>query len=61
MFQLIACLASSFLNYWAGLHKQEDKVILETGAEAIKAAALHFHPNQDNGEEATDNGMVLLQ
>jgi hypothetical protein len=42
------CLASSFIAYWAGIHKQEEKAMLETGAEAMKATALHFHSMQDS-------------
>jgi hypothetical protein len=56
----IICLASSFLVYWAGLQKDEGaKQALEAGAEAMKEAALHFHPTQDAG--AVDNGAILLQ
>jgi hypothetical protein len=50
-------LASSFIIYWVGLQKEGDKQALEAGAEAMKEAALHFHPNQD----AVDNGAILLQ
>nr|TKV97117.1 hypothetical protein SEVIR_9G474400v2 [Setaria viridis] len=39
----IVCLASSFITYWAGLQKQEAKMNLEKGAEAMKEVALHFH------------------
>jgi hypothetical protein len=56
----IICLASSLLIYWAGLQKEEGtKQALEAGAEAMKGAALHFHPTQDAG--AVDNGAFLLQ
>jgi hypothetical protein len=55
----IICLASSFLTYWAGLPKAIDKQALEAGAEAMKEAALHFHPVQDSG--TVDNRTVLLQ
>ncbi|RCV39865.1 hypothetical protein SETIT_9G004500v2 [Setaria italica] len=41
----IICSASSFLTYWAG-------------AEALKEAALHFHPTEATAE---DTGMVLIQ
>jgi hypothetical protein len=48
------------LIYWAGLQKDEGtKQALEAGAEAMKEAALHFHPTQDAG--AVDNGVFLLQ
>jgi hypothetical protein len=40
----IICLASSFLTYWAGRSKESDKQALEARAEAMKEAALHFHP-----------------
>jgi hypothetical protein len=42
------------------LQKDEGtKQALEARAEAMKEAALHFHPNQDAG--AVDNGVLLLQ
>jgi hypothetical protein len=40
----IICLASSLLNYWAGLQQEAGKAMLETGAEALKNAALLHHP-----------------
>jgi hypothetical protein len=56
----IICLASSIINYWAGLQKDEDKGILEEGAEALKnAALLHHSQDQDHGEPQA--GTVLLQ
>jgi hypothetical protein len=54
----IVCVASSFISYWVGLHKEGDKKALEIGAEAMKDAALHFHPVQDDG--AVGDGAVLL-
>jgi hypothetical protein len=51
-------VASSFISYWAGLHKEGDKQALEIGAEVMKNAALHFHPVQDEG--AIGDGTVLL-
>ncbi|CAN6179459.1 unnamed protein product [Urochloa humidicola] len=54
----IVCSIASFVSYWAGLHKQEDKTCLEAGAEALKAIALHFHPKSAAQE---DTGLVLLQ
>jgi len=42
----IICSTSSFICYWAGLQKQEDQAELEAGAEALKEAALHFHPRK---------------
>jgi hypothetical protein len=54
----IVCVASSFISYWAGLHNEGDKQALEIGAEAMKNAALHFHPVQDEG--AIGDGTVLL-
>ncbi|CAN6228497.1 unnamed protein product, partial [Urochloa humidicola] len=41
-----------------GLHKQEEKDILEIGAVAMKETALHFHPQDATAE---DTGTVLLQ
>nr|TKW15340.1 hypothetical protein SEVIR_5G231500v2 [Setaria viridis] len=32
----VICLASSFISYWAGLQKQDDKQNMEAGAEAMK-------------------------
>jgi hypothetical protein len=58
----IICLASSYLNYWAGLQKDEDKASIEMGAEALKEAALlhhpQAHPQQDQGGQGQE--MVLL-
>jgi hypothetical protein len=42
------CLASSLIMYWAGLHKEGEKLDPEAGAEALKATALHFHPRRDS-------------
>lgn len=53
----IICSASSFISYRAGLQKGSGQEELAAGAEALKTAALHFHP-QDTGEDA---GTVLLQ
>jgi hypothetical protein len=56
----IICLASSFVKYWAGLQKEEDKSILDGGPEAIKnAALLHHSQQQHHGEPRTRT--VLLQ
>jgi hypothetical protein len=55
----IIFLASSFLKYWAGLQKEEEKITLEEGGEAMKnAALLHRRQEQDQGEPRT--GSVLL-
>jgi hypothetical protein len=56
---VIVCVASSFIDYWAGLHKGGDKIDLEAGAEAMKGTALHFHPHQDPG--VVGDGAMLLQ
>jgi hypothetical protein len=45
----IVCVASSFISYWAGLHKEGDKHAPEIGVEVMKDAALHFHPVRDEG------------
>jgi hypothetical protein len=56
----IICLASSLIKYWVGLQKDEDKCILEEGAEALKnAALLHHSQEQVHGEPKV--GTVLLQ
>jgi hypothetical protein len=48
------------IKYWAGLQKDEDKGILEVGAEALKnAALLHHSQEHDHGEPQA--GTVLLQ
>nr|TKW27301.1 hypothetical protein SEVIR_3G248400v2 [Setaria viridis] len=52
----IICSASSFISYWAGMQKAEDKANLEVGAEA--EAALHIHPQEAMPE---DTGTVLIQ
>ena len=52
----IVCLASSFLNYWAGLQAGQSKEELERGAATILKTALHFH-TQAYGD---DTGLVLL-
>ena len=36
----IICSVSSFVTYWAGLHKEDDKKELEHGAEALMKTAL---------------------
>jgi hypothetical protein len=60
----IICLASSYLNYWAGLQKDEDKTSIEMGAEALKEAALLHHPQarpqQRSGRAVSGNGAVML-
>jgi hypothetical protein len=54
----IVCLASSFIMYWAGLHREGERLDLEAGAKALKATALHFHSRRDSGVE--DDGAVVL-
>nr|TKW33031.1 hypothetical protein SEVIR_2G206300v2 [Setaria viridis] len=54
----IICSASLFLIYWAELQKEEDRMKLEEGAEALKVAAPHYHPQE---APADDTGTVLLQ
>ena len=53
----IICLASSFLSYWTGLQKGSARKELEIGAEALKMAAINFHPRDTEDEM----GLVLLQ
>ena len=53
----IVCLASSFLNYWAGLQAGQNKEELELGAAALLKTALHFQ-TQAHGDDA---GLVLLR
>uniref|UniRef100_K3ZE32 Uncharacterized protein n=1 Tax=Setaria italica TaxID=4555 RepID=K3ZE32_SETIT len=55
------CRPSSLDQYWiwwASLQKPEDKENLEAGADALKDAALHFHPLEATPE---DNEVVLIQ
>lgn len=37
----IVCLASSFITYWAGLQKTDEKLELETGVEALWRTRLY--------------------
>jgi hypothetical protein len=58
----IICRASSFLIYWAGLQQEEAKAILEVGAEALKEALHHHHPQAEDTADQADpaTGVVLL-
>jgi hypothetical protein len=58
----IICLPSSFITYWAGLQKEETKLNLEMGAEALKEAALHHHHQAEEhaGQIDSGAGTVLL-
>jgi hypothetical protein len=55
----IVCLATSFLLYWAGLQKEEDKGALEMGAGALKEAALAFHPQIQPRDDQGDGALML--
>ena len=50
----VICLASSFISYWAGLQKGNDKEVLESGADTLKQAALYFH------QQRQDNNCMML-
>ena len=39
----MVCLVCSFLTYWAGLQKDDDRALLEAGIATLKATALEFH------------------
>ena len=39
----VVCLVCSFLTYWAGLQKDDDRALLEAGIATLKATALEFH------------------
>jgi hypothetical protein len=52
-------MASSFLMYWAGLQKPEDKLNLEAGAAAMKETVLHFHA-QFAFAPPKDNRVIML-
>jgi hypothetical protein len=56
----LICSTSAFLKYWAGLQDEEGKILLETGAEALKNAALLHHPQGPDRDEPR-TGTVLLQ
>jgi hypothetical protein len=50
-----------FLNYWAGLRKEEDKQLLEAGAAALQRNAVSLHPEQDGiPEEAEETAPATL-
>jgi hypothetical protein len=55
----IIYLASSFIFYWSGLHKQGDKQDLEDGAQALKEAVLLVHQHQTAAAQTI--GVALLQ
>lgn len=38
----LVCLACSFLDYWEGLQKNDDMVLLQAGAGVLKPAVLEF-------------------
>ena len=52
----IVCMAS-FICYWSGLQKTEDRAEIEAGAEVLKEAALSFHPREASSRNA---GLLLL-
>jgi hypothetical protein len=52
------CLATSFLLYWAGLQKEEDKGVLELGAGALKEATLAFHPQGQLRDDQGDGALM---
>ena len=47
----IVCMAS-FICYWSGLQKTEDRAEIEAGAEVLKEAALSFHPREASSRNA---------
>lgn len=42
------CYACSFMRYWAGLYSDEDRVMLEEGADALQREVLTAH---DDGRD----------
>jgi len=54
----VICLASSFISFWAELQSEEDKLLLEGGADILRAVALSLHPHE---APPGDAGVVLLQ
>jgi hypothetical protein len=57
----IICYTCVFLNYWAGLQKEEDPQLLEAGAAALQHNAVNLHPEQDGiPEEAEETAPAAL-
>ena len=54
----VICLALSFISFWAELQSEEDKLLLEGGADILRAVALSLHPHE---APTRDAGVVLLQ
>ena len=48
----IVCMSSSFICYWSGLQKTEDRAEIEAGAEVLKESALSFHPREASSRNA---------
>jgi len=53
----VICLALSFISFWAELQSEEDKLLLEGGADILRAVALSLHPHE---APTRDAGVVLL-
>jgi hypothetical protein len=57
----IICYTCVFLNYWAGLQKEEDPQLLEAGAAALQHNAVNLHPEQDGiPEQAEETAPAAL-
>lgn len=58
---LLSQSASSYLNHWAGLRKDETKSNLEMGTEALKEVSLLHHPQTRHADQEDPGaGTVLL-
>jgi len=53
----VICLALSFISFWAELQSEEDKLLLEGGADILRAVALSLHLHE---APTRDAGVVLL-
>lgn len=51
----LVCLACSFLDYWEGLQKNDDMVLLQAGAGVLKPAVLEFDAQVYSGAEERSN------
>lgn len=54
----VICLTSSFIPFWAELQSEEDKLLLEGGADTLGAVVMSLHPHE---APPGDVGVVLLQ
>lgn len=56
----IVCYAVMFLNYWADLHKEQDKMALQEGVRILQQKVVSVHPRQvDNPRDDGGRDIVL--